>query len=108
MAAQLVREKEEIPDPKDGAGKYEEFLLNRMKIFANYPESAFAALMFMWEQGREKLHHLFTIEIDRVNGGYVAAPKGGAVESRNLPLARFPVSTVITSCSRFIGQNFVR
>lgn len=108
MAAQLVREGEEIPDPKDGAGKYEEFLLNRMKIFANYPESAFAALMFMWDQGRERLHHLFTIEIDRVNGGYVAAPKGGAADSRNLPLARFPVSTVITSCSRLISQNFVR
>ena len=100
MAAQLTIEGENSPNPIDGEGKFDQFLVDRMKVMAGYPESDFNALLGLYFTGREKLHHLFHIEFD--NNGIVSLPKGGAAS--DLPPARFPVST----CLSLITLNLVR
>ena len=100
MAAQLTIEGENRSNPVDGEGKFDQFLVDRMKVMAGYPESDFNALLGMYFAGREKLHHLFHIEFD--NNGIVSLPKGGAAS--DLPPARFPVS----ACLSRIVLNLVR
>ena len=92
MAAQMMVEGESSPRPEDGEGKFDEFLVNRMKVIAGYPESDFNALLMLYFSGREKLHHLFHIEFSE--SGIVVLPKGGAAS--DLPPARFPVSTCLS------------
>lgn len=92
MAAQLTIEGENSPNPIDGEGKFDQFLVDRMKVMAGYPESDFNALLGLYFAGREKLHHLFHIEFD--NNEIVSLPKGGAAS--DLPPARFPVSTCLS------------
>ncbi|WP_289172070.1 hypothetical protein [uncultured Parasutterella sp.] len=105
LSAQLVRENEEIPQEQ---GKYEEFLIHRMRVFFNYPESAFAQLLFVWNEGKKILHHFFNLEIDEVNGGYVVLPKEGAENSEELPLVKFPVHTCLSPIAGRMGKNFAR
>ncbi len=100
MAAQLTMEGENSPSPIDGEGNFDQFLVDRMKVMAGYPESDFNALLGLYFAGREKLHHLFHIEFD--NNGIVSLPKGGAAS--NLPPARFPVS----ACLSRVVLNLVR
>lgn len=100
MASQLTIEGENSLSPTDGEGKFDQFLVNRMKVMAGYPESDFNALLGLYFSGREKLHHLFHIEFS--NSGIVSLPKGGAAS--DLPPARFPVSTCLSS----IVLNLVR
>ena len=92
MAAQMTIEGDNSPSPIDGEGKFDQFLVDRMKVMAGYPESDFNALLMLYFAGREKLSHLFHIEFD--NTGIVLLPKGGAAS--NLPPARFPVSSCLT------------
>ncbi len=82
MAAQLTIEGENSPSPIDGEGAFDQFLVDRMKVMAGYPESDFNSLLGLYFTGREKLHHLFHIEFD--NNGIVSLPKGGAAS--DLPL----------------------
>lgn len=102
MAAQLTIEGEVIPEV---AGEYEEFIFKRMKVFANYPESVFSQLLFVLKEGQERLHHFFTIEIDRINGGYAIANKGGAAESRDLPLVKFPMRSCLGPFAKGMGKS---
>jgi hypothetical protein len=91
MAAQLVRTKEEIPELTTD-GIYDEWLLERMKILMAFPESDFAQLMGAYQQGREKLHHLFAYDFTD-EGIVILAKKGGA---EGLSSARFPVSACLS------------
>lgn len=91
MAAQLVREGEEIPDLSSD-GLYDEWLLARLRVFMEFPESDFEQLMGAYFTGREKLHHLFAFNFD--DRGVVILPKSGGTEG--LPSARFPVRTAIS------------
>lgn len=100
MAAQLTIEGENSPSPIDGEGKFDQFLVDRMKVMAGYPESDFNSLLGLYFDGREKLQHLFHIEFSE--NGIVSLPKGGEVS--NLPPARFPVST----CLSRVVLNLVR
>jgi len=92
MAAQMTIEGETCPSPADGEGKFDEFLVNRLKVIAGYPESDFNSLLGLYFTGREKLQHLFDIEFSE--NGIVSLPKGGGAS--NLPPARFPVSACLT------------
>lgn len=96
MACQLVRAGESVPDASEGEGAFDDFLRQRMTVLMNFPESAFAALMAMFLQGCERLHHLFRIEFS--GDGLVVMPKGGA--AAELPPARFPVHTCISEVAR--------
>lgn len=90
MAAQLVRAGETPPDPADGEGAFDEYLVARMRIMAGFPASDFETLMTRYAQGRDKLDHLF--HVDFSTDGLVALPKGGGA----LPPARFPVRSCLT------------
>ena len=92
MAAQMTIDGETCPSPEDGEGKFDEFLVNRMKVIAGYPESDFNSLLGLYFTGRGKLQHLFHIEFSE--NGIVSLPKGG--EASSLPPARFPVSSCLT------------
>ncbi len=96
MACQLVRAGESVPDALDGEGAFDEFIVDRMRIMAGFPESDFAALITQYLAGRDKLHHLFRIEFSQ--DGIVAMPKGGAAS--DLPPARFPAHTCLTRMAR--------
>ena len=100
MAAQMTMAGENSPRFEDGEGKFDQFLADRMKVIAGYPESDFNSLFSLYLMGREKLQHLFHIEFD--DSGIVLLPKGGAAS--NLPPARFPVSACLTG----ITLNLVR
>lgn len=86
MAAQLVRAGEQVPDAAAGEGAFDEFLVERMRIFSAFPESDFAALLGLYLIGRDRLRHLFLIDFDE--RGLVARPREGAAV--DLPSARFP------------------
>lgn len=94
MAAQLQRDDETIPDANDGA--FDQFLIERMRVFAGFPESDFSSLLGAYMSGRERLHHLFKVEFS--DNGLVAIPRGGAAS--NLPSARFPVSSCLSQFTR--------
>lgn len=101
MSAQLVRQGEEVPDPVNGEGAYDEFLLERIRTISGFPESDFAKLMNAYMAGCDALHHLFRIEIS--NDGLVALPKGGAAKS--LPPARFPVRSCVSRLAKVLGRK---
>lgn len=94
MAAQLIRKGEELPN-LDTEGSYDEWLLDRMKVFSAFPESDFEAIIILYQTGREQLQHLFNIEFD--DEGIITLPKKGADGS--LPPARFPVRTCLSKLS---------
>lgn len=91
MAAQLVRVDEDYPD-FDSAGNYDEWLLARIKVLVEFPESDFEQLMGAYFAGREKMHHLFDYNFD--DKGIVILPRKGGAEG--LPSARFPVRTTLS------------
>lgn len=90
MAAQMVRAGETPPDPCEGEGIFDEYLVARMRVMAGFPASDFEVLAVRHAQGRDKLHHLFHTEFS--SDGLVALPKGGG----DLPPARFPARTCLT------------
>lgn len=95
MAAQLVRESEDFPDPSNGERAFDDFLISRMRVMAAYPESDFVLLMSGYLSAREKLHHLFKIEFAE-EGGLVVSPSSEGGAEGSLPPARFPVRNCIT------------
>lgn len=84
MAAQLYRDGEE-PSSTDNEGDFDDVLVERAKVFANYPDSDFQELLLAFYRGREKLKHIFDLDID--HKGIVVLPKEGA--EGDLPPARF-------------------
>ena len=81
MAAQLFREGDaDHEEHTDDAA-----LLERMRIFSAFPESAFLKLLASYREGRVKQQHLFATDFSAT--GIVALPKKGGRE--NLPPARF-------------------
>lgn len=96
MAAQLIRPNEATPVGTEG--EFDEFLVGRMKVISGYPESDFASLMGKYQEGREKLHHLFKIEFS--NDGLIALPKGGG----DLPPGRFPVRSCLSRMALEMGR----
>ena len=98
MAAQLVRAGESVPD-SDAGGAFDEFLAERMRVMIAFPESDFAALMGLYFDGRDRMHHLFRIEFS--DEGIIAIPKGGAAE--NLLPARFPVHSCLSRIALDMG-----
>lgn len=99
MAAQMVRAGEDAHDAIDGEGKFDEWLVSRMRVMGGFPDSDFTLLMSKYADGREKLHHLFRIEF--TDEGIVAMPKGGTVG--DLPPARFPARTCISRIAHELG-----
>ena len=74
---------------------YDKQVLDRMIVLSQIPESAFLYLMSLLNQAHTHFNHLFNIAITDV--GIVAmAREGGA----DLPYARFPAHTAITTLSK--------
>lgn len=100
MAAQLIRKGEVIPDFSDG--QYDEWLLGRMRVFAQFPSSDFETLMRAYYEGTGQLHHLFAITFDK--SGIVVLPKGGA--HSDLPCARFPVRSCLSTMAINLARKY--
>lgn len=84
MAAQLIRDNEELPEINSD-GQFDEWLLKRMQVLKEFPETEFTTLLLGYEAGKEKLHHLFSYDFS--DDGIVILPKGGL--GGELPPARF-------------------
>ncbi len=91
MAAQLSRFNDTETDLSSDA-LYDEWLLSRMEILMEFPESDFELLMSEYRGGCEKLHHLFDFSFD--DSGIVILPRQGGAE--DLPAARFPVRAALS------------
>lgn len=91
MAAQLVMDSETINESLSDS-EYDAWLLNRINVFCNFPDSQFESLMLLWLSANEKLTHLFLISFD--NSGVVALPRKEVDGS--LPPARFPVHSCLS------------
>jgi hypothetical protein len=102
MAAQLVRQGEDIPDFSSD-NQRDEWLLTRMRIFAAFPESQFERLMTAYYVGLDALHHLFTINFN--DRGIVVMPRKGA--DGGLPPATFPVDSCLSRTALDLAGQFV-
>lgn len=99
MACQLIREGEDCPDPADGEGVFDAFLVNRMRIFSAFPESEFAPLFLAYLSARKDLEHLFYTEFGEE--GLLILPKGG--DASGLPPARFPAHSCVSQLAKDLG-----
>jgi hypothetical protein len=97
MAAQLIRKDEVLP-VLDTEGSYDEWLLERIKVIAAFPESDFEQLIVMYQLGSEKLRHLFKINFN--DTGIIALPKE---DGSGLPPARFPVRSCLSKLALALG-----
>lgn len=97
MAAQLVRDGEEVPDGAGSEGAFDEFLVGRMRVLNGFPQSDFDTLSEMYFSARNELHHLMRVEIGA--DGLVVMPKeGGATD--DLPPCTFPARSALSKFSR--------
>ena len=97
MALQMTLADGKDDMPQDGTA-LDNYLADKMQVIAAYPESDFIALRAMYEDGRDKLHHLLRITFsrDKAATGVIVLPQGGVA----LPPARFPAHTGISGMAR--------
>lgn len=97
MALQMTLADGKNDMPQDGTA-LDNYLADKMQVIAAYPESDFIALRAMYEDGRDKLHHLLRITFsrDKAATGVIVLPQGGVA----LPPARFPAHTGISGMAR--------
>lgn len=93
MAAQLRLEGEDKKLDLT-SGEYETFVLDRMKVFASFPEANFTDLLLSFLVARKKLVHFF--DIDFSSNGIVCRPMEAAADKNLLP-GRFPVSACLNA-----------
>lgn len=98
MAAMLVRVGEVVPSPESHDGEIDDWLMERMRVFLNFPEMDFTDLAVLWAKGRKMTDHLFTIEF--TDSGIVALPKEGA---DGLPPCRFPVDACLSDFAKAVA-----
>ena len=90
MACQLTRKDEDKPKTYDAA--FDDWLASKMKVLSAFNEGDFLALVSLWQQGQDKLHHLFHLELDE--SGVLVMPKG---VGSTLPPARFRVMSCVSA-----------
>lgn len=92
LAAGLERKNGEDDAPGDDGSDHDidAWMLARMKVFADYPESDFIALMTLANTARAEIDHLFRIRPD--DAGIVVMPN---TEGAGIPPARFPVRSAL-------------
>ncbi|SEN72847.1 hypothetical protein [Nitrosomonas marina] len=101
MACQLFCDSETkselgaMPDPVQHANDFDAFILEKIKIITAYPESVFEQLMFMYMEGRGRMHHLFITDFSHEGIVVLSVPKEGEGVAENLSSARFPVRRCI-------------
>ena len=97
MAAQMVRPGDDAP-----TNSTDEWLLARMRVLSQYPESDAVAMAVALHTGRAQLHHLMRYDF-AMDGGIVAMPKEGAGA---YPPARFRVYAGLSEWARgMVGQS---
>ena len=84
IASQMWRVDETLLDIEADRVGYQSALQDRMKTFAELPESEFLKFVAAWKDACSRQEHYFKIDFD--DQGVVALPKGGNGEK---PLARF-------------------
>lgn len=96
MAAQLLRDGESIDNLTEGG--FDEWLLNRMRVFQAYPESDFEELLTAYWLGMDTLKHLFAVTI---GDGLLILPRQETDGA--LPPARFPVRAGLSPLAISMG-----
>jgi hypothetical protein len=97
MAAQLLRAEESQDERLEDAE-----LLERMRVFAGFPESGFVRLLVMYNDGRQKIANIFTTEFS--DEGIVALPKKGA-RGDTLPPARFHGRSCLSAFAQALART---
>lgn len=105
IAAQMSMDGEEdSPDPIDSVVAYTHWLKNRMQVIAAYPESQFVELLTLFIEGRSKLEHFFSIDVD--DFGLIVLPSGEKEGGASLSPARFSVHACISEIAkRLAGKS---
>lgn len=90
MSAQLIRAGDEAVEVN--SSEYDQWLLARMRVFNEFPESDFEILLSGYYEGRAVLHHLFDYEFS--DDGIVILPRQGGA---GISPAVFPVRRCISA-----------
>ena len=97
MAAQL-RRAEEMPASDGTEGELDAWLLDRLRVFAAWPESDLMALLLAYESARPGITHLFRVASDA--SGLIALPR----EDTGLAPARFPVASCLSEWAQSMAR----
>lgn len=104
IAAQMSIDGEDSPDPIDSVVAYTHWLKNRMQIIAAFPESQFVELLTLFIDGRSKLEHFFSVDVD--DFGLIVLPSGEKEGGASLSPARFSVHACISEIAkRLAGKS---
>lgn len=103
MAARLcVAGKDEgRPDATARPSEFAAWVAERAGVFKDMPEGDFEALFGIYAIGRDRLQHLFRIEVDAA--GYVALPKDMEGGGQRLAPARFSVASALGRLAQILG-----
>lgn len=103
MAAQLVHDEAREEEPDWAVpGLYDDWLADKMRVMLALPESAAMQLRLLYEEGTQKLYHLFNMRIGK-EGGLVFLPREGKGAEAGLPPATFPAHSCISEFARAMG-----
>lgn len=104
IAAQMSMDHEDVPDAIDSIVAYTHWLKNRMQIIAAFPESQFVELLTLFIDGRSKLEHFFSVDVD--DFGLIVLPSGEKEGGASLSPARFSVHACISEIAkRLAGKS---
>lgn len=96
MAAQLYRQGDEAFNVEEGSDDdLDRWILDRVSIFKNFPQSSFLQLLTMFIDANMKMDHLLRMTF--TDEGLAFSPAEGRPE---LPPARFPFSDAISELAK--------
>jgi hypothetical protein len=100
MAAQLIMEKEKLPEWSSDT-EYDLWLKKRMETLLAFPASDFESLMLHYRLKNQELQLIFSVDFD--DNGIVVLPKTGADGS--LPPARFRVNSCLSKLAQQLANR---
>jgi len=98
MAAGLERDHDDKPGDDTADDAVDAWMMARMRVLLDYPESDFIALMQGHAQASTEIAHLFRIRSD--DAGIIVMP---TTEGAGIPPARFPVFSAISDFAQAVA-----
>lgn len=98
LAASVVREGESLPVDDAPSDEVDAWLLQRLQVFVNFPESDLIHLLMQSREKAAQIQHIFKVTHDE--SGLIVLP---AQEVAGLPPARFPVRSTLSEWTQALA-----